>query len=191
MEQVDFNNPETMQAMVDKWLSNANNAERGFCLMLYSALYQAKEHGNWNNLAKVYAGVNGKKGTRIRRVEGEKLPYAVAVKRVMQHCLVNIKPTFDAKLEYGVKFDKLNNHGFNEKSLDTLRELAQEGITPNSKAFKLEFPSIQPTKPEKGQDELIRAKVASIKKWAEENGIPMSVLAHAFDAKPANQEPEF
>jgi hypothetical protein len=109
---------------------------------------------------------------------------------VLQHCLVNIKPKFDAKLDYGVKFDKLNNHGFNDKAMDTLLELAQEGVNPGSKTFKLEFPSLTEKK-EKPIDEAIKAKAASLKKWAEDNGVPLSVLIHALDAKPTNYEPEF
>lgn len=189
MENYDVNNPEFVQAQVDNWLSSANKAEGGFCLALWAALTQAKEYGNWNSLSKLWAVSNGKKGKRIRRVETDRLPYALHMKRVLCHALVHIKPKFDDSKEYGCEWikDKTHNHGFSEEAIAKLFTLAQDGFGPNSKTFKAEFPSLVEKK-EKEQAEVIKAKAASLKKWLDENNIPASVLFHALGAK---AEPNF
>ena len=194
MEDFDVNNADFCQAQIDNWLASANNAEGKFCLVLWAALTQAKDHGNWNSLSKLYAVMNGKKGKRIRRVETDRLPYAAPAKRALAHALMHIKPVFDDSLDFGVKWIKSKDHnpGFNDTAIAKLFTLAQEGYGPNSKTFKNEFPSLVEKK-QKEQAELVKAKAASLAKWCEENNIPASVLFHAMGAKDTNagEEPNF
>ena len=195
MESLPINEQTKALDFITDFLRDAGGAQRNFLPAMYLAFNQAKVSDNWQPLSKLWTIANGKKGARIRKVEPNKLTYAAPMKRLMQHVLQGYKPKFDDRAEYGTNWEKHGNVGFNDTALQRIKDMIDHDLDHTTKHFKEAFPSLTEKK-QKAQDELIKAKAQSLKKWAEENDIPLSVLIHALDAKPTNtvkpgEEPSF
>jgi hypothetical protein len=187
MSETIANKPEGLDHVTD-WLSSATNAEYKFFAAVYVALYQFAQ-GNRDPLAKMITVCNGRKGRRIRNIEGNKLSYAAPLKRIMQHALSGVKPKADDSKDFGVAWEVATNGGVNHDKMNLVNDLSREGYGPKSKTFKEAFPPLT-TPAEKTEAELIKAKKEALAKWCAENGIKLEVLAHALTAKETNQ-PDF
>lgn len=128
---------------VTAWLASAKGAEYGFFRAVYSALYSF-DHGNRDPLAKLLTVCNGKKGKRIRHVEGQKLMFAAPLKRVLAHCLANVGAKADASKDFGIAWTMKENSGLNHDKLRLVLALAQGEESPRGKTFRDMFPPLNP-----------------------------------------------
>lgn len=128
---------------VENWLSNVRGAESGFFKAVHSAMLEARDKGNWNDLARLLCVVNGKKAKRVKVIEKERLPFAVPLKNIMEHVLNGVSFKYDPERDYGVKFSKKDNWGFDDDKILALDLLSVQKLTIRSEAYKKAFPKIE------------------------------------------------
>lgn len=195
MEHIEINEETKALDFITDFLRDAGGAQRNFLPAMLLAFNQAKSSNNWQPLSKLWTVANGRKGSRIKRVEPNKLTYAAPMKRLMQHVLQGYKPKFDDRAEFGTNWEKHGNVGFNEEALTKIKEMVDNKLDHTTKTFKEYFPSLS-VKKEKEETAKMETFVAYIIKRAMAEGLNIQHVAMAITAKPTNtikpgEEPNF
>ncbi len=174
---------------VNKWLSDAKSSEYGFLTAAYFAFDQFNK-GNRDPLAKLLTVASGKKAKRVKIIEGNKLVFLAPLKRLFKHVLPHVSAKFNPGSDFGVAWtiSKAANATVNTAALETLGNYAaldkDEAISPFGKQFKEAFPTVTVEPKAKDEGEILKAKVESLRKWADKEGINLAHLVHALQAKP-------
>lgn len=156
-----------MTDFVKNWLSDVRGAEYGFFKAVVQAL-ESFNDGDSNSLGKLLCITHGKTCKRLKVVEKDRMPYAVPLKRILDHSLEGVTYKFDKSKDFGVVFDRGDNGGVSSARIEALRVLG--GKTIRDKAFKEAFPAIKKPDTKPRED---KAVVVSAIKAAKKNGMDM------------------
>lgn len=160
--------------LVASWMGSVRGSEYGFLKAVVYALEQF-EHKNNKPLTAMVAICNGKTFTGYKIVEGDRLPYAAPLKRILSKaisgCELRLK---DGKAKWKVS----ENGGVNRDILEALRVLVASDKTcsTRSDAFKTMFPVVKKAS-SKSILELAQARAALVRKFCKENGIDRKDMA--------------
>jgi len=168
--------------LVASWMSSVRGSEYGFLKAVIYALEQF-EHKNNKPLSAMVAICNGKPFSGYKIVEGDRLPYAAPLKRVLAKALSGCELRFvDGKSKWKVAA----NGGLNREILDGLRVIVSSDKTCSvrSDAFKEMFPVVKKsvTKPAL---ELAKARAALVRKWCAEIGFDRKLMAALIENEPS------
>jgi hypothetical protein len=160
--------------LVASWMGSVRGSEYGFLKAVVYALEQF-EHKNNKPLSAMVAICNGKVFSGYKIVEGDRLPYAAPLKRILAKALSGCDLKFvDGKSKWKVA----QNGGVNRDILDGLRVLVASDRTCSvrSDAFKEMFPVVKKTV-SKSAIEIAQGRAALIRKWCAEAGFDRKDMA--------------
>jgi len=173
----------TKTDVVDKWITDARNAEYNF---FYTALYALEQFKNKNNkpLYAMIAFTNGKSFGRYKIEQGYTLTqFKMPLKRILDKTLSNVDFRFkDGKASVKVG----ENGGVNADRLQALRNLAASKVRQGvkSEAFDKAFPKLTkekaPLTKEKARENLHNYMA----KMADTLGMPFDQVQAMASAKP-------
>jgi hypothetical protein len=168
------------QSNVNSWASNARSADQTFNATVAYALEQF-ENGNHSELAKLICVTNGKTCKGIKVIDGERLPFAAPLRRVLLKAFVGVTMKFNKNLPLGVKFTKNgDNAGIDNEVIEALRVLGKQ--TYRSEAFKEAFPAPQKKQAELTLEEKQKRARAAIKRFADASDMTFSAAQALFSA---------
>lgn len=169
--------------LVASWMASVRGSEYGFLKAVIYALEQF-EHKNNKPLAAMVAICNGKPFSGYKIVDGDRLPYAAPLKRILAQALSGCELRFiDGKAKWKVS----ENGGVNRDIIECLRVLVASDKTCSvrSAAFKERFPVVKKTV-SKSALEVAQARAALIRKWCSEAGFDRKVMAAMIEHEPSH-----
>ncbi|RME53306.1 hypothetical protein D6783_02400 [Candidatus Woesearchaeota archaeon] len=138
---------------VKRFVTNSVSSELEFFPAVAQAFRQFNE-GNRSPLYRLLCVTNGKKAEKIRVIEGEKLPFAPHLKRLIEYAAEGFEykdfkynPSLPLGISLKVSIESGGNAGFNTEVIEQIENLS--GKTVRSKEYKEAFPPIKKEKPEK------------------------------------------
>ena len=169
--------------LVASWMGSVRGSEYGFLKAVVYALEQF-EHKNNKPLTAMVAICNGKQFAGYKIVDGDRLPYAAPLKRILAQVLSGCELRFkDGKAKWKVA----ENGGVNHDILEGLRVLvaSDKACSVRSAAFKDMFPVVKKA-PSKPVVELAQSRAASLRKWCSENGFDRKTMAAMLLNEPSH-----
>jgi hypothetical protein len=165
---------------INAWALSARSADQKFNATVAYALEQF-ENGNHSELAKLICVTKGKTCKGIKVIDGERLPFAAPLRRILEKAFVGVTMKFDKNLPLGVKFTKNgDNAGIDSEVVEALRVLGKQ--TYRSEAFKKAFPAPQKNKAELTLEEKQKRARAAIKRFADASEMTFSAAQALFSA---------
>ena len=127
----------TTSITANTWATQVRGAEYKFFNAVSTALEQF-QNGNSSELSKLLCFTHGKTCKSIKVVEKDRMPYAVHLKRILEHSLEGVTFKFNKDKAVGVVFTKGDNGGVNTERLAALKMF--HGKTVRDKGYKETFP---------------------------------------------------
>lgn len=157
---------------VKTWMSHTKGAEYSFFKAVVDAL-ESFNQGDYNKLAKLLVLTHGKTCKRLKIVEKDRLPYAVHLKRILDHSLQGVEYKFNKEKDFGVVFKKSDNGGVDNDRIQTLKMLGRKTI--RDKMYKDAFPPIKKNTSDKSVAEKLDARAELDMKWLKDNDVSLDV----------------